>query len=245
MKVPDVPASMHEAMIERHFANDPTTGTSVPDNHLQALKDAMQSARLNAERARDLTLAVMKNKMMTVPARHREAKEKSWKVTEAATLKLDAARRAAEAEVKAVTARINAPPKPTDTTGAGIAAEVRGRLAQMSPDGRRQALQTALSAGDDVVLGAALHGPALLSGMTDPTELNEWRMRWQLARHPGEVDRIARLGKALVDIERAGSLLVAFTGSLTDSSIIAAAEASEREAAEATAAVDALASAPY
>lgn len=241
MRLPDVPASVHEAMIERHFTKDPTTNTSVSDVHLQGLQDAMQSCRVSAERARELTATVMKNSMLTVPARHREAKEKSWKVISASTIKLDAARRAALAELAAVQAKINAPPKPNDATGAGIAAEVRGRLAAMSPDGRSKALQDALLAGDDVVLGAALHGPAMLSGMDDATELNDWRARWQLKRHPGEVDRVARLDKAVSDIERAGSLLIGFTASLTDPSIIAAAEESERQAAAAVAAVEVLA----
>jgi hypothetical protein len=222
---------IHEEFVARHFAVDPLSPTRerVPDPALSALHGAMLAARQAAERAHTLAEAVMRNEMLTIPARHRQAKEQGWKLIEGASRKIDAARATALAELERLRAA-TVPPRPRDTAGLLLAGEVRARLAGMSREARRDLLNAALLRADDVVVGAALGGPAMLSGMDDPGELEDLRERWRLARFPAEVDRIARLERAVADVERGGSQLVRFGTMLADPEVIARAEASERQA---------------
>lgn len=44
-----------------------------------------------------------------------------------------------------------------------LASEIRARLAAMPPAARAKAVNTAIAAGDDVVVGAILNAPGMLS----------------------------------------------------------------------------------
>lgn len=70
--------------------------------------------------------------------------------------------------------------------------------------------------------------------MDDPVEREELRQRWQKARHPAEVDRLERMERALVDVERAGGLLVNYVTGLTDAEMIGRVARLEQEANAAT-----------
>lgn len=56
----------------RHIARDPRTRADLPDATIEAMRDAMQTARLAAEKASRIAEAVMNNEMLTLPARHRQ-----------------------------------------------------------------------------------------------------------------------------------------------------------------------------
>ena len=234
MKPTNPPASINELMIDRHFATDPITRQRLPDATLTGLEDAMRLARSNAERAGRATAAILSNEMKTMPARQKQAKDENWRLFETASRQLDAAHAGATRAVEEQRKAIHGPARRGDPADVILEGEIRSRLAGMTPDDRRAMLSKALASGDDAVVGAALAGPAMLSGMEDSAEREELRQRWQNARHPAEVDRLARLERALSDVERAGGLLVNYVMGLTDAEIIGRAERLEQEANAAT-----------
>lgn len=226
----NVPPSINEAMIVRHFARDPTTRETIQDPVLGSLHDAMRASRLAAEKAKRIAAAVMVNEMATIPARHREVKDKSWRAVEPGLRQLDAARAAAVKEIERLEALTSAPPRPTNAVDVMLASEVRTRFASMTDKQRAAAL--AAAPADDAVVAAVLNGPAMLSGIS-AQEMEMLRHRWREQRHGPDVDRMQRLGRAVEDIDRAGQLVIRFYSGLSSSEIVEKAEATERAVQEA------------
>ena len=83
-----------------------------------------------------------------------------------------------------------------------------------------------------------LSSPAWLTGLTD-SDLSLTRHNWVKRHHAGDLDRLQRLQKAVVDSQRAGELDVHFVDMLTDPALVAKADASARKAADALAALKA------
>ena len=229
MKLDPVPASINELVIDRHFAIDPITRGKVSDNTLTNLFDAMRLARTTVEKARSVAVAIHTNETLTVPARHKRVKDEAWKLIESGTRALDAARQRAESELAALRASIATPARRNDAAQVILEGEIRARLATLTPDARRLALATAIHRGEDVIVGAALTGPAMLSGLDNPQEQDVLRERWQLARFPETMERIERVVRAIADVERVGPLVVNYMGSLYDQKILAVAERSEAD----------------
>ncbi|RWN59726.1 hypothetical protein [Mesorhizobium sp.] len=146
---------------------------------------------------------------------------------------MDAALAAAKQEVQRLEALTRAPPRPTDAAGAMLASEIRARLASLKDGQRRAALSAALADGDDAVLGAVLNGPPMLSGLGSSEEMEMLRERWRRERHGADVDRIERIGRAVEDTNRAGTLVISFTSRLSSSEVVEKAEASQRAVVEA------------
>lgn len=167
--------------------------------------------------------------MQTLSARHRRVKDAAWKTAEPTLREFDAALRTARREIEAIEARTFAPPRPTNASDTILAGEIRRRLSELKEDERRAALETALAEGAEEVVAAALHGPAMLSGMSAPQQAS-LRDRWRRSRHGDEIDRIDRLKSAVADTERGGELLVRYAATLADPQIIEKAEASEAAA---------------
>ncbi|MCV0396766.1 MAG: hypothetical protein K5872_20885 [Rhizobiaceae bacterium] len=230
---PALSPSVNEAMIDRHFARDPRTRAIVPDATLHAIRDATERARTLAQKAGRVADAIHASEMLTVAARHRKARDETWGVVEPALRGVDAAERRARADRDRLDAETSAPPPPRDAMGSILAGEIRTRLAAMSDRERRAALATALSDGDDVVMGAVLNAPPMLSGLTGREHHDMIRAQWRQARHPEALDRIARIDRALEDLERVGAKVIAYTSSLYSSDIVAGAETQERAVAAA------------
>ncbi|MES0194303.1 hypothetical protein [Mesorhizobium sp. C264A] len=226
----NVPVSIHEEMITRHYARDPETREVVGDPTIGIMQDAMQAARIATEKAKRIATAVMANEMVTVPARHREVKDKGWRAVEPGLRQLDAARAAAVKEIDRLAALTSAPPRPTSAVDVMLASEVRARFASMGDKQRAAALAAAVA--DDTVVAAVLNGPAMLSGITAEA-MEMLRHRWRSERHGPDVDRMQRLGRAVEDIDRAGQLVVRFYSGLSSSEVVERAEASERAVQEA------------
>lgn len=220
--------SIHEALIDRHLARDPATKEPMHDVVIGAMSDAMRAAREAAERAHRIATVIHENENMTVPARHRRAREEAWKAVEGCLTALDRARERAVREVGEIDQRTSAPPRPADAASAMLASEIRSRLAGMTPEQRRAAIGSALADGDDAVLGAVLNAPPMLSGVESAAAHNLLRQQWRTARHGADVDRMGRIGKAIADIERAGTLIASLPGKLADSKIVSAAEEADR-----------------
>jgi hypothetical protein len=226
----NVPISIHEEMIARHYARDPQTREIVGDPTIGTMHDAMQAARIATEKAKRIAAAVMANEMATIPARHREVKDKGWRAVEPGLRQLDAARAAAVREIDRLEALTTAPPRPSTPVDVMLASEVRARFASMNDKQRAAALAAAVA--DDTVVAAVLNGPAMLSGIS-AEEMEMLRHRWREKRHGPDVDRLNRLGRAVEDIDRAGQLVVRFYTGLSSSEIVEKAEASERAVQEA------------
>lgn len=215
--------SVHEEVILRHRGRDARTGQTLDDHHIGLLADALRAQRIGGERAARIAEAIMANEMITVPARHRQIARETWRAVETSLRQTDSALTLTRAEIRSIRERTRAPAPPRDGPGAMLASEIRSRLASMSPKTRQAALDAALADGDDVVLGAALCGPAMLSGL-GRAELEMLRSRWQRARHGDDVDRADRLEAAVADAVQAGQILIRHTNSLSRADIVQAAE---------------------
>ena len=214
---------IREALIDRHFARDPATREPIYDPVI----GAMHAARQSAEKAHRVAAAVHANDGMTVSARHRRVRDETWKIVEGALGAMDRARQAAGREHQAIAERTAAPPRPADAASAMLASEIRSRLSTMTPRDRKAAIAAALADGDDAVLGAVLNAPPMLSGLGSAAEHGVVREQWRRTRHAADLDRMERIGRALEDMERAGTLVVALPTRLSDIKIVSAAEAAE------------------
>lgn len=202
------------------------------DPVIQSAQAALRQARVAAERCRDIAGATLANEMMTLPARHREAREKVSRVSHPA---VEAGQKTIERLAKAIGESENklaGPPAPTSAIQQMQVAEVRAALAAMKREQRR--LTVIQNLGDPLVAAAALRGPAFLAGL-DPEEQQDFVMRWAQANHPGEVNRLDLLRRVHEHVERGARLLIAYTATLTDAKLIADAEALEKAARDAEA----------
>src|SRR5262245_5350490 len=95
----EISPSVHEGMIIRHFGRDPITRESIPDGVLVDMHDALQGARLAAEKSARIADAILANEMMTLPMRHKRIRDEAWKIIEPALRRHDAARTKALNEV--------------------------------------------------------------------------------------------------------------------------------------------------
>jgi hypothetical protein len=224
--------SVHESVITRHLPRDPRTPEPVDDSAILRMANAVASARVAAERAGRAATGIMQNELMTVAARHRATKEKAWKLTEPVLRDIDSALASARRDLETLEQKTAAPAKPTDAGGYFLATEVRQRLAAMPEPERESALGAALKEGDDQLLGAVLAASPMLTGISKKRQ-DMLRASWQKAKYGPELERIARLQKAISDTERAGTLAMTYTLGLSNEAIIRRAEASERAMREA------------
>jgi hypothetical protein len=167
--------------------------------------------------------------MKTEMACQRAAREVSFQHFDGAAKKLDAARERAKREIERLEAETSGPPEPKHVSGSMLEAEIRSALAAMKPADRAKALSEAVEQGDDLVLGAALRGPRLLTGL-GAAERDMLRHKWRARHFPAEIERAQRLKAAVADLDRGGTLLLGFIGGLTDGEAIKQAEAAEAAA---------------
>lgn len=216
--------SIHEGMISRHFKEDED------DAVLKELHDAVRITREMATKSAATSAAVLKNTLKTEAARHREARAATFGLIERATQALDAALAGASKEVADLREKLRGPSASKDPVLEARQKELRERLA-MLPDERRKAIiAEAVRSDDDLLVGAVLSQPYWVSGLGSASEIELVRGNWQTRRYGAELDRLQRLGKAIADAQRAGSLAIKFVDELTDAGMIADAEKSEKAA---------------
>ncbi len=221
--------SVHEAMIARYLLKDDD------DTVLQSLHDAVKAAREAALKARDVTSVVLGNEMETPAARHKKSRSAGFELLHAASTRLDAALRAAHAEVVAITTKVKGPPPPKDQANLSRQMFMRDELRKMPAERRSEIIADALKTGDDFLVSAVLDGRPWETGLTQ-TELDLCRHNWAARRYPADLDRLERIQKAVADSQRAGELTLHFVDGLTDPALIAEAEAKNKRAADALAA---------
>lgn len=223
---------MHEDVIDRHFARDPNTGERIADHALDALKAAATYGRVTGAEILTAHKAITSDEMSMPMARAKRARDMGFSRLRAINQRIDSAVTLAKAERDAILEKIAAPPEPKTFSKDTVAQGTRDGLLRLSPKARAKALSEAVEAGDDVTVGAVLNAPNVASGISR-SEHDMLRATWQRRRFPFEVDRAARLDRAMDDLTNAGSAMINFVSSLTNSERIAAAEESERKAREA------------
>jgi hypothetical protein len=210
------PMIINEALIEKHFARDPITRELVADDVLGEMAAAMKAARVGAEQMAEVHASVSANTSMLPDARTLQIRKTVTTLGERAAARLDGARSKALAELDRLRRETSAPPVPGNQLIAALEAESRSALRSMGAKHRGRVIHSAIENGDDVVVGAILRGPPMLSGLTD-AEREMRRSVWRKKRHPGVLDREERLGRAVAALERGGSGLIALVADITDS----------------------------
>lgn len=227
---PRVPLGVTEQVIERHYGRDPVSRAVLNEVELLQLTGAMGGARRAAESLVEQAQAIRRDETRTPAARALAIRKLAQEVGERMATTLDGARQKVADVAERIASTTGAPPLPKTAHDAGIAAEIRARLAQMRPEDRRKALEASSISGDDAVIGAALHAPALVSGIA-PEELALLRERYRQHRFPTEADRMRRYESALEDVDRAGRALVTFVQALADTAEGRTAEKAQAEVA--------------
>lgn len=162
----------------------------------------------------------------------------TFKHLESASKKIDSAVNNAVAILKGIEAATFAPALPTRPAEIAMITEIRQALAKMNPDERGKMLHACIERPErfsELTLAAALSGPAFLSGLSED-EREQRRHHWRSKRHAPEMDRIARVTKALRDLDQIAMLTRKFVFGLSDADKIQKALASEAAAKAAAAA---------
>lgn len=223
--------TINEKLIERHLKPDDD------DPILREMVAAAKLARENADKAKALTAAVMKNTLKTEAARHKEARTAGWKLTEKATLALDAARKAAVDKIEVIKNRTKGPTVTRDLVTETRMRELRERLSLLPKERRDAILHEAVANDDELLVAAVLSVQSWLSGMSD-AEVGMVRHAWVQKHFAADVDRMQRLGRAIEDVDRIGTIVNGYVDKLTDLNLVAEAERAERAAAEALKSLD-------
>lgn len=230
-----LPLSLHEATIEKFRARDRVTKELVPDDVLEALHSAMASARADADRIAALHEALSADKTITPEAAALKVRKLALQLGDRASAKLDKARAHTAKALDGIRKATWSPPPPKDLLAAGLETEIRARMALMPEKDRSSLLANAIAADNELIVGACLRGPAMLSGMSDH-ELELRRALWREKNFPDQFDREQRLWRALDALDRGGASLVKFIAQAADTPTATAAEESARRSAEAVAA---------
>lgn len=226
-----VPISLDERTIDNFRARNPLTRDLVPDSELDAAANALRTTRGHAEQIHALSETLMKDPTRTPAAAALQLRQTSLKLAEKAAASLDNARAKVTAAITRLETETAAPALPVDVHNTMLQGEIRQALSRMKPDDRNAALTAALEKGDDSIIGAVLHAPAILSGLTDTTHAM-FQHRFRTARFPIELDRISRLGKALDAVERGGRNFVSFVDEASATPQARMAEAMSKKTAE-------------
>jgi hypothetical protein len=210
--------------------------TDADDPALQNLHDAVKQTRELATKAAQTVDIVLKNTMQTEARRHKDGRAASFELLKRATQSIDAAVQSAQQEIAAIKSKLRGPTPSRDRAIESRQAELRERLALLPEERRKAIIDEAVKNDDQLLLGAVLHGYAWESGMSDP-EISIVRHNWASKHHAADLDRLERLSKAVEDANRAGSVAISFVDGLTNADLVAKAEAMEKQATAALAAV--------
>lgn len=210
-----VPPGLNEQAVE-HFAVRDRKSGRIADEEVGALASAVKLAREEAIRLSHLEMATLADPTQTREAGLLQLANAAVRSGERIAAPLDAARAKVAARIAEIEKRISAPPAPRDALALSIESEVRARLAAMSDKDRSAAIDAALKAGDAVVVGAVLRGPALLTGLSDARH-EMLRHSYRARFHKAEADRVSALRKALEATERMGNLFVSVVREATGS----------------------------
>ncbi len=198
------------------------------DLAIERVKAWLGAGRDAAERARAAAIAIHGDETLSEGARHVRAEDYAVRITQPVLRRHDEETARLASDIASCERRLKGPPPPP----ALQASEIRSALRSMTPKERAKAINTALQEGDDAVIGAALDGARMLSGLSGlETEL--LRLRWANERLPNEVERLAALQKAAEHLHRGGQILLTHSLAMADRQIVQRAKASQAKAAAA------------
>ena len=216
-----LPLALHEAAIEQYRRKD------VSDAELDVLHAAMAQARQDIERFCAFAEAVTADKTSTPAANALKLRQAALRAGERAGDRLDQARVHAEKGIEQIRKATWSPPPPKDDAAARLEVEIRQRLAAMPHEDRGKVIAAAIKDDDDLMVGAILRAPSMLTGMSQ-VEQDYRRAMWRQRRYPNEVDREQRLEKAVAALDRGGTAMLAFIKAMTASPEAEAAEQASR-----------------
>ncbi|TPL06423.1 hypothetical protein FJ938_13165 [Mesorhizobium sp. B2-4-14] len=235
MKLQQTPLSLTPELIAKFYKRDPANGGTIPDAALSGIEAAMRAAFEEINRVG--AVGSQLDPTVTPQAHALRVRDIALKAVERAAGRLDAARAAAMADIARIEAETSAPPAPRDAHAVQMEAEIRSMLRNMDAKARGAAIAKAISDGDDLVVGAFLRGPAMLTGVGE-AEREMRRGAWRKQRHPEKTDRQERLQKAIAAVDRGGSAMLAWTRQITESAAVQLAQAGKDRADAALAALN-------
>ncbi|HBR26211.1 MAG TPA: hypothetical protein DD732_04110 [Rhizobiales bacterium] len=147
----------------------------------------------------------------------------SRQLCEGPSKELDRARDKIERIVGELAKKISAPAEPADAIAELREAELRAALGKLDHGARAKHIGQAIRAGDDSLVGAILRGHAVVTGI-ESAELEGYRVQWQRARFPAELDRVLRFKGALSALDRAARLFNKFVDGVVDQEAVCKAE---------------------
>ncbi|TRC76891.1 hypothetical protein FJV83_24175 [Mesorhizobium sp. WSM4307] len=212
----NVPIDLDERMIDQFAETDPLTGKPVADPVVSGLSDAVRLAREQAKSLAALEAAALADKTTAFEASILRVASAAEKSGGRVATQLDAARTKAMTEIANIERRTGSPPPPKDSIALGIEAEIRARLASMTPKDRDAAISKAKAEGNEVIIAAVLRGPAMLVGLSE-AEQNLMRHAYRERFHKADYARLTRLNKALEATDRSGRLFVKIVRTAIDS----------------------------
>ena len=225
-----LPLALHEATVEQYRRKDVS-----PDAELEALGSAMAQARQDIERLAAFAEAVSADRRAPLQAKRSTATSGSEGGRACRGSPRSGTRPRREGCRTDQNSNV-APPRQRTMPPPGWRSRSRQRLAAMPHEDRGKVIAAAIKDDDDLMVGAILRAPPMLSGMSQ-VEQNYRRALWRQRRYPNEVDREQRLEKAVAALDRGGAAMLAFIRTMTASPEAEAAEQSVKAVAEAQAAV--------
>jgi hypothetical protein len=174
--------------------------------------------------------------MRTLSQRHKQARDAGFSFLKTATIALDKAVLEAQQEIAALKTKLKGPAPSREATVLARQAELRERLAGLSPERRKDIISAAVKDNDDLILGALLHAYAWESGLSEP-EIALTRHAWAAKHHSGDIDRLARLEHAVEAATIAGTCALRHVDQLTDHDLVRKGTEMEKAANDALASV--------
>jgi hypothetical protein len=226
--VPPLPSLVATSLHEDALANP--SGDLV----IESVRAALAQGRKAAEQAHAAALAIFGDETLSTGAQHCRSDAYATQIMRTALQRFDATAARVAGEIAALETKMKGPAPPSPIQ----ASEIRSALRAMNAKDRQKALNFALQEEDDAVIGAALDGARMLSGLT-AMETESLRARWAKERHPDSVARLDALRKAAVANERGGKLALDFSFKCADPQIVKRAKASAERAAAVIAAATA------
>lgn len=214
----EAPISLRGApqFIRRHAGKD---ADDIIDKMIEAAEGFSSAAQKIAEGAN----TILADKMQTPERNMQRARNFIWRCWEPASKRGDQVR----AHVESVIQRLDAETMPRSPAPA-LAAEIRQRLAAMTPKDRKTTLAEHMH--DQDVIGAAIHASSFLTGLS-AAEREKILHDWRMSHHAPTMQRIARLKAALADLDRLHGIFLTWWSKLDSSWRDAVVEAEASEAA--------------
>lgn len=207
---PEPSASMDERVLGEFDPND---------SLMQLAYETLKAIRVSGRGCNDACRALHADLSQSEGGRHVAAYEISFKLSKPALGLVDKSNEKFSQEITRLQNKIAAPVIDGSIKNVQLQTEIRLYLRDQTPDGRRREIMRAIDGGDDQVIGAILSAPAMLTGLS-PSDVEAFRLQWQLKRWPNEKKRIEQLEKAAGAVNLGGQLLLSHPQKMAAAAIV-------------------------